>query len=138
MNVERHGVSDRCTVLCSDLFSQIDEEERFDVIFWNSNFILAPEDYTYESMHERAFVDPGYQTHRKFLTEAPLRASSGGSVLLLFSSSEGDFPGLSRIAQECGRQLEILHRSTFRDGSDMAEAEYMLLKVNSTDSSPDP
>ncbi len=129
MNAKRHGVIDRVTSVYSDLFSGISEDERFDVIFWNSNFIWAPEDHAFESVHEHAFLDPGYEAHRRFLTEAPQKTTEGGSVLLFFSSSKGDLPGLYQLAEETGRQLRVLRRQTVQDGSDMAEAEYLLIEV---------
>ena len=42
-NVERHGVADRVDVRHSDLFDALSAGERFDVIYWNSNFVEAPQ-----------------------------------------------------------------------------------------------
>ncbi|MGW8379387.1 methyltransferase [Streptomyces sp. ODS28] len=128
-NAERHGVRDRVTAVRSDLFDALDPHARFDVVFWNSPFIPAPAGYAYRSLHERAFVDSGYAAHRRFLAEAPRRLTGGGSALLLFSSSKGDLPRLRGLAAECGRRLEVLCRRRVEDGSDMAEAEYLLIGI---------
>lgn len=129
MNAKRHGVTDRVTAVESDLFDGINEDERFDVIFWNSNFIWAPPDHTFESVHEHAFLDPGYEAHRRFLKEAPEKITKDGSVLLFFSSSKGDVPGLYQLAEETERELRVLRRHTVWDGTDMPEAEYLLIEV---------
>ncbi len=125
-NAARHGVADRVTAVRSDLFADLDEGARFDRIFWSSNYVLAPEDYAYRSVHERAYVDAGYRTHRRYLTEAVDHLSGDGSVLLHFSD-RGDVAGLHRIAGECGRELRMLRRRTVLEGSD--SVEHLLLEV---------
>lgn len=132
-NAKRQGVDDRVTAVESDLFSGINEDERFDVIFWNSNFIWAPQDHTFASAHEQAFLDPGYAAHRRFLIEAPHWTTDGGSVLLFFSSSKGELPMLYQLAEETGRRLRILRSRTVQDGTDMPEAEYLLIEVIASD-----
>ena len=43
-NAELHGVADRVRVAHSDLFEALEPGERFDLIFWNSNYIeVEPE-----------------------------------------------------------------------------------------------
>jgi release factor glutamine methyltransferase len=126
MNATRHGVSDRFDARHSDLFTQLDEHERFDTIFWSSNYVLAPPEYQYQNMHERAYVDPGYRTHRRFLEEAPRWLAPHGVVLLHFST-RGDLVSLLRIAGECGRGLHMLRSNTIREGE--LDIEHMLLEV---------
>ncbi|MCD7445719.1 methyltransferase domain-containing protein [Streptomyces lincolnensis] len=132
LNAARHGVDDRVRAVHSDLFDGLDESERFDVIFWNSNYIWAPEDHRFESPHEHAFLDPGYAAHRRFLREAPRWTTEGGSVLLFFSSTKGDLPGLHRLAEETNRELKVIRRETIEDGTDMAVSEYLLIEVTET------
>ncbi|MEU4655991.1 class I SAM-dependent methyltransferase [Streptomyces sp. NPDC023723] len=126
LNAERHGVRDRVRSLRGDLFAGLAPEERFDTVFWHSNYVLAPAEYQYRTMLERGYVDPGYATHRRFLTEAPGRLAPGGSVLLHFSG-RGDLDGLLRIAEECGRALTVLRSAVFREGEH--EVEHMLIEV---------
>lgn len=126
MNAERHGVSGRVRAVHSDLFASLDEDERFDTIFWSSNYVLGPEDYEYRSVHECAYVDVGYAVHRGFLAEAPHWLTEGGSVLLHFSN-RGDVPALHRIAEQCGRELRVLRTRTVREGRDLVE--HMLIEI---------
>ncbi|MEV4441603.1 methyltransferase domain-containing protein [Streptomyces sp. NPDC049577] len=125
-NAARHGVFSRVRTEQSDLFSGLDEEERFDTIFWHSNYVLAPEDYRHRSMHERAYVDPGYEAHRRFLAEAPNRLAPGGSILLHFST-RGDLVTLLRIAGEADRRIRVLRSTVVREGRH--DVEHMLLEV---------
>jgi release factor glutamine methyltransferase len=129
LNAERHGVGDRVRCLHGDLFAGLADDERFDTVFWHSNYVLAPPGYRYRTMLERGYVDPGYTTHRRFLTEAPGRLAPGGSVLLHFSG-RGDLARLRRVADECGRTLTVLHGEVFTEGEH--EVEHMLIEVTAT------
>ncbi|NJP81165.1 methyltransferase domain-containing protein [Streptomyces sp. AA8] len=126
MNAARHGVSGRVRALRSDLFDRLDPGERFDTVFWSSNYVLAPAEYRPRTMHERAYVDPGYAAHGRFLEGAPGLLAPGGRVLLHFSS-RGDVPALRRIADRCGRRLDVVRRTAVREGEH--EVEHMLLEV---------
>jgi len=125
-NAARHGVADRLTATHSDLFDRLDQRERFDVIFWSSNYVAAPAGYEYKNAHERAYVDPGYRTHRRFLAEAPRRLAPGGAILLHFST-RGDMAGLRRSADENGRSLRVLRSAVIREGD--VSVEHMLIEV---------
>jgi release factor glutamine methyltransferase len=128
-NAARHGVADRVRVLTSDLFSALDDTERFDTIIWSSNYVRGPEDYEYRSAHERAYVDAGYRAHRRYLEEAPLRTTESGSALLHFSS-RGDVAELHRIADECGRELRVLASRHVRENEyDDDLVEHTLLQI---------
>ncbi|MDO0925216.1 50S ribosomal protein L11 methyltransferase [Streptomyces sp. TG1A-8] len=126
INAERHGVRERVRSVRSDLFAGLAADERFETVFWHSNYVLAPAEYEYRTVLERGYVDPGYATHRRFLAEAPRWLAPGGSVLLHFSG-RGDLAGLLRIADECGRALEVLRSAVFREGEH--EVEHMLMEV---------
>ncbi|AJT63007.1 hypothetical protein T261_1321 [Streptomyces lydicus] len=129
LNAGRHLVADRVRVLHSDLFDRLGPGERFDTIFWSSNYVLAPEGYEYGSLHECAYVDAGYRTHQRFLADAPDRLTPGGRALLHFSS-RGDLTALRRIAAECGRELRTVDSVEVLEGeygSDLVE--HLLLEV---------
>ncbi|RZD58835.1 SAM-dependent methyltransferase [Streptomyces albidoflavus] len=112
-NAARHGAGDRVRVLRSDLFSALGPEERFDLIYWNSNFAEPPEGFVNETDLHHAFFDPGYDAHRRFLREAPARLNPGGRVLLGFSNI-GNVELLRALAAESGQKL-TLFRSQGRE-----------------------
>src|SRR5436305_3315557 len=64
-NAARHGVADRVRVLHSDLFAALDPAERFDLVYWNSNFIEAPADFANDTELHHSFFDPGYSAHHR-------------------------------------------------------------------------
>lgn len=126
LNAERHRVTDRVTALHSDLFSALDPGARFDRIFWSSNYVMAPADYTYRTVHERAYVDAGYRTHGRYLSEVVHRLTDDGVALLHFSD-RGDIDALRQIAADCDRDLRTLSTRTVDEGSD--PVEHMLLEI---------
>jgi release factor glutamine methyltransferase len=106
-NAERHGVTDRVRVLRSDMFAGLEADTRFDVIFWNSNYVEAPPDFVYETELHRAFFDAGYQSHRAYLSGARPHLEDGGRLLLGFSDL-GNRRLLDGIAEEAGLVVQML------------------------------
>ncbi|MFD3518618.1 methyltransferase domain-containing protein [Streptomyces sp. NPDC058657] len=126
LNAERHGLTDRVEAVRSDLFDALDPAERFDLVFWSSNYVLAPAGHVYGSVHDMAYVDPGYAAHRRFLAEAPDRLAPGGSALLHFSS-RGDLDALHAMAAETGRELRTLQSAVVQEGA--CPVEHLLLEI---------
>jgi release factor glutamine methyltransferase len=98
LNAARHGVADRVRVVRSDMFDALAADDTYDVIFWNSNFVEAPADFTNESSLHHAFFDPDYRAHRAFLQHGPAHLTPGGRLLLGFS----DLGNRQRLAALCG------------------------------------
>lgn len=126
LNAARHGVAHRVRAVHSDLFSGLAPEERFDTILWSSNYVMAPADFRYGTVHERAYVDPGYVAHRRYLAEARNWTTDGGRVLLHFSS-RGDLEALSALAAATGCALRVLDSITVLEGSE--PIDHQLLEV---------
>ncbi|MFB7646969.1 MULTISPECIES: 50S ribosomal protein L11 methyltransferase [unclassified Streptomyces] len=127
MNAARHRVADRVTAIHSDLFDGLVPGDRYDTVYWHSNFVLAPADYRYASMHERAYVDPGYRAHQRYLAEAHTYAARGGRVLLQFSE-RGDLAALEALAEERGRGLRVIGSRTVREGTE--SVRHILLEID--------
>ncbi|MBB6352101.1 methylase of polypeptide subunit release factors [Nonomuraea muscovyensis] len=85
MNAVRHGVEDRVRVAHGDMFAPLSGDDRFDLIFWNSNFVEAPAGEREGAELERAFFDPGYGAHEAYLRDAPRHLQPGGRLLLGFT-----------------------------------------------------
>jgi release factor glutamine methyltransferase len=107
-NVVRHNVADRVDVRRSDLFDALSAGERFDLIYWNSNFVEAPKDFVNASDLHHAFFDPGYETHRRYLLQAPYHLSQRGRLLLGFSDL-GSWEQLRTACDSAGLTAEVLH-----------------------------
>jgi release factor glutamine methyltransferase len=122
-NVARHGVGDRVRVLRSDLFAALPADARFDVVFWNSNFIEPAEDLSESGDLAGAIFDPGYVTHRTFLAEGPARLNPGGRLLLGFSSL-GNRERLDALLAEQGLRAEVLRAKAV-----LPELTYQILAI---------
>ncbi|MEU4744951.1 methyltransferase, partial [Actinosynnema sp. NPDC023658] len=101
-NAARHGVADRVTALTSDLFDAVDAAEVFDVVFWNSPFIEAPEDRQYGKQIERAVMDPGYGLQRRFFRDAGAHLADGGRIYLGTSDAMGNRDKTLQAAADAG------------------------------------
>lgn len=112
-NAVRHGVADRVRVLHSDLFDALDPDERFDLVFWNSNFVEMGPDFVNSTELHHAFFDPGYRAHRRFLRQAPARLTDRGRLLLGFADL-GNPDRLAELCAESGLSVEILRAETRR------------------------
>ena len=106
-NAIRHGVEDRVRVLRSELFSALGGAERFDMIYWNSNFVEAPAEFVNETDLHHAFFDPEYDAHRRYLREAPRHLTADGRLLLGFSNI-GNAGLLGRAASDVGLECDVL------------------------------
>jgi methylase of polypeptide subunit release factors len=104
-NAVRHQVADRVRAVHSDMFQALGPEERFDLIFWNSNAIDAPADFTYSRDLERSVLDRGFESHRAFLREAPRHLTAEGRLFIGFNS-RGDLDLLERHAAEQKLRVE--------------------------------
>ncbi len=129
LNVARHNVADRVRAVRSDLFDGVAPGERFDTIFWSSNYVLAPADYRYRNEYEQAFVDPGYAAHLRFLEQAVHWTTPNGRVLLHFSN-RGDLDLLRKLAAERDRDVRVRDTRTASEGAGGSDTvEHLLLEV---------
>jgi MFS family permease len=85
LNTMRHGVAERVRVLESDMYDALGPADTFDLIFWNSNFAEAPAGTAYDSGLARAFFDPGYACHERYLAGAHRHLRPHGRLLLGFA-----------------------------------------------------
>lgn len=102
LNAVRHGVDDRVTAVSSDLFTELGQEDRFDLIFWNSPFAEAPAGHPYESRLDYAVFDSGYAMHRRYFAEVRRHMTGGARVFLGFSEALGNSARLKELASTAG------------------------------------
>jgi release factor glutamine methyltransferase len=131
VNAARHGVSEVVDARRGDLFDSFGERERFDVVYWNSNFSEAPAPSEGASSLHLALFDPGYRTHQRFLEQAPTHVSPGGRLLLGFADI-GNSELLRVIAEESGLSLRIVRAQRLDD----PPVEFQLLELFPADGGP--
>ncbi|MEV0700106.1 methyltransferase domain-containing protein [Saccharopolyspora sp. NPDC050389] len=127
MNAARHGVADRVRVLRSDMFDALDADQRFDVVFWNSNVIPAPADFDCALPTQRAIFDPGYAAHDRYLREGIARLTENGRLFLGFNSL-GDLARLRALAALMDLRVTEMQRATHRTGN--APVTFQLLEIS--------
>ncbi|MFD6299168.1 methyltransferase [Streptomyces sp. NPDC060235] len=106
LNAERHGVADSLNLLVSDVFDSVDEE-KFDLVFWNSPPVLEVNETVDLSNHERSFFDPGYEAHIRYFTQARRYLAESGRLMIGFCS-RGNYELLTRTAAEAGFASEVI------------------------------
>jgi release factor glutamine methyltransferase len=107
LNVARHRVTRTVRVVKGDLFEALQPDERFDLVFWNSSFVEPPAGHVNEGEFDRAFFDPDYRTHERFLREAPRYLRPSGRLVLGFSDL-GNRHRLEELAAASGFELSII------------------------------
>ena len=108
-NARRHGVADRVRVLKSNLFDALDGDQRYDVIYWNSNVIDAPPEFEYLDELQWAFFDRDYVTHDRFLSQGPKLLTPGGRMFLGFNTL-GNKERLRVMVDSLGLELATFRR----------------------------
>ncbi|MEJ8672697.1 methyltransferase [Streptomyces sp. NBC_01614] len=113
LNAVRHGVSERITILRSDLFSELGSSNGFDLIYWNSPFAEAPTDHLYESQLDYAVFDADYAMHQRYFAEAHRYMTDGARLFLGFSDTLGNSARLMDLATTAGFTGSVYQREVF-------------------------
>jgi release factor glutamine methyltransferase len=72
-----------------------------------------------------AFYDPGFETHRRFLVEAPRHLADAGRVLLGFSDI-GSWTSLRELCTELGLTIDVLQSECRQQNQPV---EFQLLEI---------
>lgn len=125
-NANLHDVSDRITAIKSDVYDNLPVGMKFDTIFWNSPWMVAPDGLDVSDELERSISDPGYQAISRFLGECRRWLAPQGRLLLGFANF-GDEQRLDAIIREARlhRASSIAHTSNVR-----ADIHYVLYQLS--------
>jgi len=93
-NLERKSVDHLATVLKSDVFSDLDEDEKFDSIYWNLPFINIDAADLPNEILAKSLFDPDYICTRRFFSDSRARLKPGGFLFAGF----GDFGDVNLYA----------------------------------------
>lgn len=125
LNAYRHGVADKVYARHGDLFDPLEDDAEFDVVFWNSNGVAMPVDYQHQSLYEKAFFDPGYESHRRYLEHGPRHLAPGGRLFIGFSG-HGNAELLHGFAARVGGTL--VERARSGDATRVYRHPHLLLE----------
>lgn len=105
-NAEMHRVHDIVDVRSGNLFSPIQPQERFDIIYFD-----IPFNHTEKfplSLLEQAIFDPDYKLLKRFLSQAQHYLSHKGRVYLGYSSTHGNYSYLQFLAKHYGWSMKVI------------------------------
>lgn len=109
-NVHLNNLDNQVTVVQSNLFSNIDKNQRFDLIFWNPPYFDGEKkngSILYKSMY-----DKDYKNIKKFIIEGQAYLNKNGKIMLGFSSSKFPLEWARSLIKEIGYDIEIYHQET--------------------------
>jgi GTP cyclohydrolase II len=99
LNAERLGVGERIEAATGDVLDGVNNNKRFDSIFWALPFgFLDPGASV--TLQERQVFDPGYRSIRKFFQTAKEFLKPNGRLLIGFSSDLGHQELLNEYAKQ--------------------------------------
>lgn len=107
-NAKLHHFEDDISVLYGDIYSPLKDDERFDVIFWNTPFGLVDENKSLSDL-EKSVFDPGYKSTEEFIKGSRDHLKSSGRVIIGFSSTLGRLDLLQKFCDEADLDLHLLY-----------------------------
>jgi release factor glutamine methyltransferase len=108
LNIEKHDLNGKVEVRLGNLYDPLKDDEKFDVIFWNTPFGLVDEDVP---DLEKAVYDPGYKSTERFIKEAKLHLKPGGKLLIGFSSTLGRLDLVQKFLKDAGFTMRTLYEA---------------------------
>ena len=129
-NAKLHGVDDRVKVVVSDVFNhEIFAGRKFDMIYWNFPWIgHHTEPDTDQDLFMRNFLDPGYQSFRRYLLEAKDYLKKTGRISVAFSFSFGSKEMFNKAVNETGWSYKISSRDSFLKADIQQEIDVCIVE----------
>ncbi|MDR1026387.1 MAG: methyltransferase [Lactobacillus sp.] len=113
-NIHDYYLSGEVEVLQSDVYSNIGNERKFDLIFWNfPYFDFEPKNPT---KLEMCTYDPGYNKTKEFIVGGFERIAPQGKIMLGFSSTRFPLEHAKRKVQEIGFDLQVFFQDIDANG----------------------
>lgn len=110
-NVKSHGFEGVVEVRSSDMFENILEDEKFDVITANMPF----EGHPAEDGAENNVYDPDFHANREFFEKIGKHLNSDGRVYIS-QSNFGDIDEVIKLAEEKGFSIKLIGKRDMNDG----------------------
>ncbi|CDZ81540.1 Ribosomal protein L11 methyltransferase [Candidatus Rubidus massiliensis] len=109
-NVRLHNLEKTITVLEGDMFSPLNEKDKFDVIFFNIPFCHKNCNVEDLSMLGRSLYDPEHDILYRFLKEGKNHLAPKGVMILGYSTTHGDVPLMMEWAEKFHWDVQLIHK----------------------------
>ena len=107
-NISKYNLSDHVEAIQSDVFSNISEDEKFDLIFRNAPYFdweFDLRNILYWSMY-----DKNYEHIKKFIMEWEKHLKKWWRIMLWFSSDKFPFEYARKLINEIGYDIKIFYQ----------------------------
>jgi release factor glutamine methyltransferase len=107
-NISKHNISDHVVAIQSDVFSDIDSNEKFDLIFWNAPYF----DWEFDEKNilYRSMYDKNYEHIKRFILEWKKYLKEGWKIMIWFSSDKFPLEYARKLVNEIWYDLEIFYQ----------------------------
>ena len=107
-NILRHNLSNHMKVIHSDVFSNIDENEKFDLIFRNAPYFDW--DFDENNVLLWAMYDKNYEHIKRFILDWEKYLKEWGKIMMWFSSDKFPLEYARKLVNEIWYDLEIFYQ----------------------------
>lgn len=113
----------------SDVFENINESEKFDIIFWNTPWAIVPKNFKMNPEDYGGF-DPEYTSISKYLLEGKNYLTKNGALYLGFGFEGADIELIEKLIQEANLKKEIVADDYFYPGEKNEKGELIRFRMN--------
>ncbi len=107
-NISKHNLWDKVEVVQSDVFSNINKDEKFDLIFRNAPYFDG--DFDENNILYWAMYDKNYEHIKRFILEWQNYLKEGGKIMIWFSSDKFPLEYARKLINEIWYDLEIFYQ----------------------------
>ena len=120
----RHNNLNNLEVRQSDVFSNIKEDEKFDVIYWNTPWVKVPQEYRQDMYPENyGTFDVDYDAISRFISNGKKYLTKNGVMYFAFGLEGADTELIEKLIIKSGLKKEV-----------MADEDFVLGKTESGES----
>ena len=109
-NISRFNLSDKVKAVQSDVFSNIDSNEKFDLLFRNAPYFdWEPEK---GNILQLSMYDKNYEHIKKFILDWEKHLNEWGKIMIWFSSDKFPLEHARKLINEIWYDIEIFYQET--------------------------
>lgn len=126
LNIQRHQMTEKVEARLGNVYSALQDREKFDVIYWNVPFLFV-EANSDKSMLQQSTYDIGYQSVNEYVQKGIDYLTEQGRLFISFSSSIGRLDILQAIVKQQDARLRcIMQKNRMRNNQ---ATSYELFEV---------